>query len=162
MLRASILVGGAAGQAMAMAWRHAGSALSSTLGHSVSTVNEATSGLSLLYWSLKVARYAGIGVAISAVAFPVGTVAALLLTGRDEADALELLHAVPRTLRVMWWSIWTAYNYKKLYATFAAASISEETYRESLTEMHRRAARRLLHVCQINGGVYVKAGQLAV
>lgn len=164
MLRASLLAGGAAGQAFATAWRHAGTTLSSTLAQTAafSTVNEAASGLSFLYWSLKVARVAGIGVAITAVAVPVGTLAALVLTGRDEADAFELIHAVPRTLRVMWWSLWAAYNYKKLTASFAAASITEETYRENLSKMHRQAAGRLLRVCQTNGGVYVKAGQLAV
>lgn len=111
---------------------------------------------------LQVLRAASIAAVATAILVPTGTVAALILTGKDDADVVELFRAVPRTLRVFWWSLWAAYHYKVLAASFAADAITEETYREQLGEMHRRAARRLLKVCQRNGGVYVKAGQLAV
>ena len=167
MLRASLILGGT-GQALASLASHAGKAISSHLTSTAtqtatfSTSPDLFQATSALYWPLRIARFAGLGVALTAVALPVGTVAALVLSGRDEADAAEILSAVPRTLRVMWWSVWAAYHYKKLATSFSAASISEETYREELTALHTRAARALLRVCQTNGGVYVKAGQLAV
>ncbi|KAG7669279.1 hypothetical protein Ndes2526B_g05579 [Nannochloris sp. 'desiccata'] len=167
MLRTSLILGGT-GQALASLASYAGKTISSHLSSTAqttaafSTTTDLLPASSALYWPLRIARFAGLGVALTAVALPVGTVAALVLTGRDEADAAEILSAVPRTLRVMWWSIWAAYNYKKLATSFSAASISEETYREELTAFHTRAAQALLRVCQTNGGVYVKAGQLAV
>ena len=87
---------------------------------------------------------------------------ALIISGRGEADAIEIFHSVPRTLRIIWWSAWAAWQYKTLAARLASEAITEETYRESLSDLHHRSARRLFHVLHKNGGVYIKAGQLAV
>jgi hypothetical protein len=88
----------------------------------------------------------------TAVALPAGAAGALVVSGRGaDADALEMLGSLPRTLRVLWWSVWAAFSYKRLAASFAASSISEEDYRGSLEELHARAARRLFRVCQANG-----------
>ena len=166
MLRTTIIFGSAVSKALASAWQSTGSALALTSAAAApySTYATATTTAGgIASTALQVLRFTGIGVAVTAVALPVGTVAALVLTARDaDADAFELLQAVPRTLRVMWWSMWAAYNYKKLATSFAAASITEQTYKEEMEDLHRRASRSLLRVCQTNGGVYVKAGQLAV
>ena len=107
-----------------------------------------------LHWSLRALRIAGVTTGAAIVVLPVGAVGALLIGGlRNDADAhvLEMFGSLPRTLRVLWWSIWAAYNYKVLAAAFAAATITEQTYRLDLADLHRRAAARLLLVCQKNG-----------
>lgn len=154
--------------------RIAGFALASTVRNAVSTISAERMTVAGAYstavepttapgrWPMQIIRAAGIAAVTTAVVVPTGTIAAIIFTGRDDADAIEIFRAVPRTLRVIWWSLWAAYHYKALSASFSADAITEETYREQLGEMHRRAARHLLRVCQINGGVYVKAGQLAV
>ena len=171
MLRsASLLLLAGAGQVLGSVFRASASAHPhTTVTHSPHYTSSFPSAYDfhasqdLFFWPLRIIRYASIGVVITAAAIPTLTITTLLLTGRGEADAHELLLAVPRTLRVMYWSLWTAYSYKKLATShFTANGITEETYREELSKLHRKAARRLLKVCQINGGVYVKAGQLAV
>lgn len=155
-------LGRSTGQVLSAAWRQTGSALGSAMTQTLfSTAAEAPS-MGHLAWSLRALRTAGTGIAITAVVLPAGALAALVLSGGREADVWEMAQAVPRTARVVWWSLWAAYNYKALAASFATATISEGEYRNGLEEMHRLAAARLLRVCQTNGGVYVKAGQLAV
>lgn len=100
------------------------------------------------------------------VAVVIGLVLLVLLgifayVRRDDASLLEMLHAGPRTMRVVWWGTWAAYNYKKLAAAYTADVLSEELYKSKLSKFHRRAAHSLLRVCQRNGGIYVKAGQTA-
>jgi aarF domain-containing kinase len=149
------VVGRVTSQALAAAWRNAGSAIP------FSTATVAADATSLA-WPLRAVRAAGIGTAVTAFLIPAGAVAALVISGRGEADALEIFHSFPRTLRILWWSLWAAYHYKTLATSFAAATITEETFREELSELHHRSAHRLFRVLHSNGGVYVKAGQLAV
>ena len=55
------------------------------------------------------------------------------------------------TGRILWWSLWAAWNYKALAAAFAAAAITDEDYQQQLAELHQKAARRLMRVCLVNG-----------
>lgn len=151
------LLGRATGQALATAWRNTGGLLA------LYSTKSATEPVCYeLAWPLRLVRAAGIGTAVTAIALPTGAMTALIISGRGEADAIEIFHSVPRTLRIIWWSMWAAWQYKKLAAALTTETITEETYKESLLDLHRRSARRLYQVLHKNGGVYVKAGQLAV
>ena len=131
-------------------------------------------------------RRAGRAAGFALAAVPVAGAAALAAAGSDDASALELLASVPRTLRIVGWGLRTALEYRSLSSRYAgalpalaaadpgaaqaagegvdAAGAAEavESYRRELSELHLRAARRLLLACQANGSLYIKAGQLAV
>ena len=53
-------------------------------------------------------------VGLAVVAIPVAGVAALVLSGTEDADATELVLSVPRTARVVWWGGQASYRYKAL------------------------------------------------
>lgn len=102
-------------------------------------------------------HWIGVGSVITAVMM----LAMLLYLSDEEANMVEILRSMPRTMRVIWWGLWSAYNYKKLAAQRTTERITEEMYRSKLSKLHRRTAHSLLRVCQKNGGIYVKAGQTA-
>lgn len=115
-------------------------------------------------WGIRILHGAGLSIAGLAILVPATALGALILTGRDDADASawEIFQSIPRTLRALYWSSWAAYRYRNLINNFNTSIITEETFRQELDMLHRRAARRLLEACEKNGGVYIKAGQLAV
>jgi len=156
-------IGRATSQVLQACWRTTGNVLAaSPLTNAMFGMTSAEASAVHLSWSIRLLRTAGVGVAVSAVVLPAGAIAAMVISGRDGADTFEIFQTAPRTFRILWWSVWAAYHYKALAASFAAAAITEETYRDGLAALHQLAAGRLLRVCQTNGGVYVKAGQLAV
>lgn len=134
-----------------------------------------------------VLRRAGRAAGYALAAVPVAGAAALAAASSDDASALELLASVPRTLRIVGWGLRTAVEYRSLSSRYAsvlpalaadpgaaqaaagdgaaavaAAAETVEAYRRELSELHLRAARRLLLACEQNGSLYIKAGQLAV
>ncbi|KAI3436647.1 hypothetical protein D9Q98_006063 [Chlorella vulgaris] len=113
---------------------------------------------SLLRRSLKAV---GATAGLAAIGLPLAGIAALVVTGREDADAIEIVRSLPRTARVVWWGTWAACKYKALAAEHAADR-EAPAYQEALAELHQHAASKLLLVVQSNGGVYIKAGQLAV
>lgn len=100
--------------------------------------------------------------ALAVVGLPAAAAAALVLKGRGDADAGELLRSLPRTARVVWWGLWASYKYKALALRYDGVDPSTPAYQHALAELHEHAASRLLLACQANGGLYIKAGQLAV
>lgn len=58
---------------------------------------------------------------------------------------------------------WTApaLQYKALAARHPSA-LDSTAYQQQLEELHEHAATKLLLALQANGGIYIKAGQLAV
>lgn len=53
-------------------------------------------------------------------------------------------------------------QYKALALRYDGVDPSTPAYQHALAELHEHAASRLLLACQANGGLYIKAGQLAV
>ncbi|KAL4457670.1 hypothetical protein ABPG75_012535 [Micractinium tetrahymenae] len=99
--------------------------------------------------------------ALAVVGLPLAAAMALVVKGREDADVLELLRSLPRTARVVWWGLWAGYQYKALASRYGA-DLSSPEYQRALAELHEHAASGLLLACQANGGLYIKAGQLAV
>ncbi|KAL4442946.1 hypothetical protein ABPG77_008437 [Micractinium sp. CCAP 211/92] len=99
--------------------------------------------------------------ALAVVGLPAAAAAALVIKGREDAEVVELLRSLPRTARVVWWGLWAGYKYKALASRYGSDTASPE-YQRALAELHEHAASRLLLACQANGGLYIKAGQLAV
>lgn len=103
-------------------------------------------------------RKTATGLALTAVALPTATIAALVLSSRDsEASSIEILKAVPRTTRAISWGAWAARSY-----TAALALPVPEMRAAAIAKLDKEGADKLLHLCQTNGGVYIKAGQLGV
>jgi aarF domain-containing kinase len=65
------------------------------------------------------------------------------------------LDAVERAGRTLGYGLLTAADYK--YSLSGLESGTEE-YKKKQSEVHLRAAQRILYVCQCQGGVFVKAG----
>lgn len=55
---------------------------------------------------------AGVGKAagVAAVGLPLAGIGTLVVKGRDDADAIEIVNSLPRTMRVVWWGSWASYN----------------------------------------------------
>eukprot|EP00191_Tetraselmis_sp_GSL018_P019725 CAMPEP_0177591134 /NCGR_PEP_ID=MMETSP0419_2-20121207/7821_1 /TAXON_ID=582737 /ORGANISM="Tetraselmis sp., Strain GSL018" /LENGTH=665 /DNA_ID=CAMNT_0019081827 /DNA_START=151 /DNA_END=2149 /DNA_ORIENTATION=- len=70
------------------------------------------------------------------------------------------LRSLPHTARAISWSVRSALEYKWL-AFAKKGLVSSDEYAELLAELHEERGTRLVHVLQANGGIYVKAGQLA-
>ncbi|PSC71592.1 putative aarF domain-containing kinase 1 [Micractinium conductrix] len=98
---------------------------------------------------------------VATLGLPLAGAAALVVAGRDDAEAVELVRSLPRTARVVGWGAWATWQYKALAAAHGGDAKSD-AYQLALTELHDRAATRLLLLLQACGGVYIKAGQLAV
>jgi hypothetical protein len=60
---------------------------------------------SLLRRSLKAV---GATAGLAAIGLPLAGIAALVVTGREDADAIEIVRSLPRTARVVWWGTWAA------------------------------------------------------
>ncbi|TFJ81782.1 hypothetical protein NSK_007030 [Nannochloropsis salina CCMP1776] len=66
------------------------------------------------------------------------------------------LDSVERAGRTLSYGLLTAADYK---FSLAGLEPGTEKYKEKQSEVHLRAAQRILYVCQRQGGVFVKAGQ---
>ncbi|XP_062197246.1 uncharacterized protein LOC133900129 isoform X2 [Phragmites australis] len=98
---------------------------------------------------LLAAAAAGTALAAASVASPSGD-------GRSVASALH--HGVARSSRAVYTIGFVVADYK--YSLRGLAPGSAE-YRVKLSEVHLRSAKKLLTLCEVNGGFYVKAGQYA-
>ncbi|CAN6363125.1 unnamed protein product [Urochloa humidicola] len=74
--------------------------------------------------------------------------------GRSVASALQ--HGVARSSRAVYTIGFVVADYK--YSLRGLDSGSAD-YRVKLSEVHLRSAKKLLKLCEVNGGFYVKAGQ---
>uniref|UniRef100_A0A0A9BUQ2 ABC1 atypical kinase-like domain-containing protein n=1 Tax=Arundo donax TaxID=35708 RepID=A0A0A9BUQ2_ARUDO len=74
--------------------------------------------------------------------------------GRDAASALH--HGVARSSRAVYTIGFVVADYK--YSLRGLDSVSAD-YRVKLSEVNLRSAKKLLKLCERNGGFYVKAGQ---
>ncbi|GJS67234.1 uncharacterized AarF domain-containing protein kinase 1 isoform X1 [Tanacetum coccineum] len=70
----------------------------------------------------------------------------------------SLLNGVVRSSRSLYTIIANVVDYK--YSLHGCSSLSEDDqYTRILSEVHLRSAKRILKLCQINQGFYIKAGQ---
>lgn len=58
----------------------------------------------------RAATAAGAAAGLAAVGVPLAGIAALVVAGRDDADAAEIIRSLPRTARVVWWGAWASYK----------------------------------------------------
>ncbi|GAB4820740.1 hypothetical protein N2152v2_007786 [Parachlorella kessleri] len=103
---------------------------------------------------------AGKALGLAVVTVPLAAVGALVVSGWEDAEATELILSLPRSARTVWWGARAAYRYKALAARHPDRK--SEEYLGELAALHEEEAQRLLLLCQANGGMYIKAGQLAV
>ncbi|KAK3120329.1 hypothetical protein QOZ80_9AG0685880 [Eleusine coracana subsp. coracana] len=75
-------------------------------------------------------------------------------SGRSIASTLH--HGLARSSRAVYTIGFVVADYK-----YSLRGLSTESadYREKLSEIHLRSAKKLLKLCEVNGGFYVKAGQ---
>ncbi|KAF9094925.1 hypothetical protein BGX29_010853 [Mortierella sp. GBA35] len=78
------------------------------------------------------------------------TVLSAAATGLYLVDTHKNAKAFQRTARTAWNGILVGYDYKFNFTPGKANQINE---------LHQRVADRILHVCQTNGGLYIKLGQ---
>ncbi len=111
-------------------------------------------------------RATGRAAAVVLVAAPILGLTALLFNAKDEAAGPELVAALPRTARALWWGMATGARYKVLAAQHSqhagASDGSVTAAKAELSALHVQCARDLLLLCQANGGLYIKAAQLIV
>lgn len=87
-------------------------------------------------------------------------VAALVVAGRKhDVDGWSSLRSLPRTVRALWWGVGSSIRYKSL-ARAHAGQLEGEAYARALAAAHLTESQRLLLLCQSNGGIYIKAGQV--
>ncbi|KAF9296288.1 hypothetical protein BGZ88_000248 [Linnemannia elongata] len=72
------------------------------------------------------------------------------VTGLYLVDTYKNAKAFQRTARTAWNGVLVGYDYKFNFTPGKANQINE---------LHQRVADRILHVCQTNGGLYIKLGQ---
>ncbi|EIE24434.1 ABC1-domain-containing protein [Coccomyxa subellipsoidea C-169] len=99
--------------------------------------------------------------AFAAVAFSGAGLALLVACDFDEACSVRagaVLASVPRTAWAVSWGVRSGLAYVRCMVTHSDRG--SEEYRHDLALLHGACARRLLRLCQSNGGVYVKAAQL--
>ncbi|CAL8467426.1 g6964 [Coccomyxa elongata] len=96
--------------------------------------------------------------AAAALAVTGSGLALLVACDLDEVRAMAVLASVPRTAWAVSWGVRSGLAYVRCMA--AHTDRSSEEYRRELAMLHSACARRLVRLCQSNGGVYVKAAQL--
>lgn len=82
---------------------------------------------------------------------------ASLTPADDDAAIFASLHSIPRTLQAAGWGAQASLAYKKVFARYPDANSQE--HKDAISQTHQELATKLLHVCQNNGGVYIKAAQ---
>jgi aarF domain-containing kinase len=87
------------------------------------------------------------------VALPASFAASPSADGRGVPSAL---HAVARSSRAIYTIVFVVVDYK--YSLWGLAPGSAD-YRVKLSEVQLRSAKKILKLCEVNGGFYVKAGQ---
>ncbi|KAF9902435.1 hypothetical protein EC991_004950 [Linnemannia zychae] len=78
------------------------------------------------------------------------TVLSATVTGLYLVDTHKNAKAFQRTARTAWNGVLVGYDYKFNFTPGKA---------DQINELHQRVADRILHVCQTNGGLYIKLGQ---
>ncbi|KAF9433842.1 hypothetical protein BGZ76_008923 [Entomortierella beljakovae] len=78
------------------------------------------------------------------------TVVSTAVTGLYLIDTHRNAKAFQRTARVAWNGVMIGWDYK---FNFTPGKVDQ------INELHQRVANRILHVCQTNGGLYIKLGQ---
>ncbi|KAF2911234.1 hypothetical protein DAI22_11g161800 [Oryza sativa Japonica Group] len=92
----------------------------------------------------------------AAAAAAAGAVAAALPSGEGRGAAPSVLHAVARSSRAVYTIGFVVVDYKYSLRGLAHGSAD---YRDKLSEVHLRSAKKILKLCEANRGFYVKAGQ---
>uniref|UniRef100_A0A0E0MG85 ABC1 atypical kinase-like domain-containing protein n=1 Tax=Oryza punctata TaxID=4537 RepID=A0A0E0MG85_ORYPU len=92
----------------------------------------------------------------AAAAAAAGTVAAASPSGEGRGAAPSVLHAVARSSRAVYTIGFVVMDYKYSLRGLAHGSAD---YRDKLSEVHLRSAKKILKLCEANRGFYVKAGQ---
>lgn len=86
--------------------------------------------------------------------------AALVIAGqRHDVDAWSSLCSMPRTARALWWGVGSTLRYKSL-AKAHEGQLDGDAYARALAAAHLTESQRLLLLCQTNGGLFIKAGQV--
>ena len=75
----------------------------------------------------------------------------------DDVAVFATLHSIPRTLQAAWWGAQASLAYKQVMAQYPDPTSQE--HKDFIAQTHQQLATKLLHVCQNNGGVYIKAAQ---
>ncbi|DBA66857.1 TPA: hypothetical protein ACH3X2_001991 [Trebouxia sp. C0005] len=75
----------------------------------------------------------------------------------DDVAVFATLHSIPRTLQAAWWGAQASLAYKQVMAQYPDTTSQE--HKDCIAQTHQQLATKLLHVCQNNGGVYIKAAQ---
>ncbi|DBB14885.1 TPA: hypothetical protein ACH3X3_004486 [Trebouxia sp. C0006] len=75
----------------------------------------------------------------------------------DDVAVFATLHSIPRTLQAAWWGAQASLAYKQVMAQYPDTTSQE--HKDFIAQTHQQLATKLLHVCQNNGGVYIKAAQ---
>jgi predicted unusual protein kinase regulating ubiquinone biosynthesis (AarF/ABC1/UbiB family) len=104
------------------------------------------------------------GLTITTIATPIlatGVLVATTASRHEETGSLEVLKSLPRAARLIHFGIWATTNYKAA-AALQYTMATPEDYKATLDKIHDEGSKKLLHVFEQNGGIYVKAGQLAV
>ena len=83
----------------------------------------------------------------------------MILAGLAQSydDCMAVMYSWPRAVRTMLWAVQAGLAYKRFLSLHL--SHEGEEYQAALQAMHTHWAEKLLHLCRMNGGVYVKAGQ---
>lgn len=103
-----------------------------------------------------VKRKLGIPFALTAVAAGAGAIY-VVTTADDDVAVFATLHSIPRTLQAAWWGAQASLAYKKVMAQYPDTQSQE--HKGAIAQTHQQLATKLLHVCQNNGGMYIKAAQ---
>ena len=77
----------------------------------------------------------------------------------DPASIKAGLGSVPRAINTVAWYVRAAASYRACTLMYPEQVGAE--YKEALAAVHNRLAPSLLQLCEANGGVYIKAAQLA-
>lgn len=75
----------------------------------------------------------------------------------DDVAVFATLHSIPRTLQAAWWGAQASLAYKQVMAQYPDTTSPE--HKDFIAQTHQQLATKLLHVCQNNGGLYIKAAQ---
>uniref|UniRef100_A0A0E0F6H9 ABC1 atypical kinase-like domain-containing protein n=1 Tax=Oryza meridionalis TaxID=40149 RepID=A0A0E0F6H9_9ORYZ len=94
--------------------------------------------------------------AAAAATAAAGAVAAASPSGEGRGAAPSVLHAVARSSRAVYTIGFVVVDYKYSLRGLAHGSAD---YRDKLSEVHLRSAKKILKLCEANRGFYVKAGQ---
>ncbi|KAK9864814.1 hypothetical protein WJX84_010795 [Apatococcus fuscideae] len=95
----------------------------------------------------------------AAVVTTAGVLGVLSVNEGDPASIKAGLGSVPRAINTVAWYVRAAASYRACTLMYPEQVGAE--YKEALAAVHNRLAPSLLQLCEANGGVYIKAAQLA-